>query len=450
MNNHILLAALRARYRVLLLILGLTVAVTAVVSLLLPRTYVARAAMLVDNKTEQSMSSGGDGHVRERVGYMQTQVDIITSRKVALRVVDDLALTTRPEARVLLEEAFEGPDALAERLADALLKRIRIDTSQSSVIHIEFRSASPQFAATVANAFARAYMDTALELRVGPSRQTAEWFDEQIKTLRENLEEAQARLADYQRAAGIVTAEERLDAEGLVAAGPPSGAAGGERPLRSAGAPREDAQAARRQQLRGELQRAEARLGELALGLGDNHPAFRKQQAEVDHLREELARIAAPPVPSVARVVETRPAPVAPQNRVAELRQYRQRVAVLTREVEISQRAYETALQRALDKKVESRASLTNLSVLAPATAPFRPARPRLLVNLALSGVIGTLLGLGAIYLMERFDRRVRSAVDLVNEWNIPLLVELRAAPADAGRRLAAPAGPSQALPHPG
>jgi capsular polysaccharide biosynthesis protein len=36
--------------------------------------------------------------------------------------------------------------------------------------------------------------------------------------------------------------------------------------------------------------------------------------------------------------------------------------------------------------------------------------------------VVGTLLGLSVVVLMEILDRRVRSAADLRDGWNVPLL----------------------------
>src|SRR5581483_11011554 len=56
-------------------------------------------------------------------------------------------------------------------------------------------------------------MDTVLELRVMPTRQAALWFDEQLKVLRNNLEQAQARLARYQSDKNIVATDERLDTD---------------------------------------------------------------------------------------------------------------------------------------------------------------------------------------------------------------------------------------------
>ena len=68
------------------------------------------------------------------------------------------------------------------------------------MLTIGYQGADPQFAAAVANAWAQAYIDTSLELKVEPARQYAGRFDGQNATLRADLEAAQKRLSDYQPA----------------------------------------------------------------------------------------------------------------------------------------------------------------------------------------------------------------------------------------------------------
>jgi succinoglycan biosynthesis transport protein ExoP len=98
---------------------------------------------------------------------------------------------------------------------------------------------------------------------------------------------------------------------------------------------------------------------------------------------------------------------------------------------------------------VEARASQTNIAVLDGATAPSRPVRPRLMLNLALAAAIGTLLGLGMATVLELLDRRVRSASDLANDWNVPLLGTLNAQ-RPAAYALLGPMSRAPALPKPG
>ena len=59
----------------------------------------------------------------------------------------------------------------------------------------------------VANAFAQGYIQTNLDLRVEPARQTNTWYEEQVKQLRAGLEAAQTALTEYQRSCGCCPRE---------------------------------------------------------------------------------------------------------------------------------------------------------------------------------------------------------------------------------------------------
>ena len=83
MNLNLFFSALRARFGVFALVLLTTVLAATVVSLLLPKTYRSTASLLVDAyKDEQSLTTVLIPQ-RERINYIQTQMDIITSKRVA-------------------------------------------------------------------------------------------------------------------------------------------------------------------------------------------------------------------------------------------------------------------------------------------------------------------------------------------------------------------------------
>jgi len=133
---------------------------------------------------------------------------------------------------------------------------------------------------------------------------------------------------------------------------------------------------------------------------------------------------------------------------VIELRAARNEALVLTREVETTQKAYEAALNRYLVNKVESGVRQTNVSVLNAATEPTRASKPKSLLNILLGFAVGIVLGLGAVFLLELLDRRVRSSEDLEEGLEAPLLATLQ--PWKPSHLLGAPtAGNHRALPSP-
>ena len=471
MSLHQYLLALRARFGVFALLVLATIAAATLVSLLLPKSFVATTSLLVDRKDDQSLGPGGQP-ARFQLGYLQTQVDIITSRRVAHKVVSDLKLAQSPAAREAFERETDGTGSIESWLVEMLLKKLKTDTSQSSVIQIMYASSDPRFAADVANAFAAAYTDTTLQLKIEPTKETAAWFDEQLKELRNNLEQNQAKLTAYHQEKGLVSIDERFDVESsrlnelstqLLQAQNQSFDSGTRRRqatshLANGASPETLPEILAQpfiQSVKTDLVRSETKLKELASQLGPNHPQYQRQFTEHAALKAKLDAEMMKVIGGVEnaarqnrdREEELRKALDAQRAQVMRLKEWRSTLAVLNRDVESAQKAYDSALQRAVVHKVDSRAKQTNIALLTPAIAPREAARPKIWLNIALSVVAGVMLGLTAVYLLESTDRRVRSRGDLESELNAPLLVVLDDVRSTAVPRLLGPG--SRSLPAP-
>lgn len=427
MKPDLLLAALRARYRLFLLIFAVTVLAATLISLVMPKTYVATVSLLVDGRDEQSMTSRNAPIERGRIGSLQTQVDILTGMQVARRVVADLRLGENAEFREKFEADAGGSGSFEEWLGQALRKEVKvIETSQSSVIRLSFPAREAKFAATVANAFAKAYVDIMLKLRTEPTRAASVWFDEQAVALRTDLERAQQRLAEYQQRKGIVASDERFDFENarLTELAKQVARAGS---LQADG-------------LAGGLAQAEARLREMAVELGPRHPQYLQQQALVEQLRAGL--VDRTPGPDSATYSRSRQAGLvaameAQRARVLQLKIARGELTVLEHDVALAQQTYDQAMQRLIASQIDSRASQTNVSIIDPAMPPVNPERPRVLLNIGLSALLGILLALAVVYLLEVSDQRVRRMVDLEGVPNVPILAVLnRWEPLEQGLRV--------------
>src|SRR5712675_3518251 len=117
------LLALRARLGVFAMLLVATVLAATAASFLLPKTYRATVSLLVDAKDEQSLSNGLPLILpQEKLSYLQTQMDIITSKRVARKVVQDLKLAESPSTRADFDKAG-GEGAIEEWLAENLLRK---------------------------------------------------------------------------------------------------------------------------------------------------------------------------------------------------------------------------------------------------------------------------------------------------------------------------------------
>jgi chain length determinant protein EpsF len=439
----------------------------------MPKTYVSSVSLLVDRRDEQQLAGASGLPPRQQQGYLQTQSDIITSHRVSKKVAQNLKLAERPEYQEAFARNTDGTGNIEDWIGSVLQKQLRVDTSQSSMIQIYFKAGDPQQAADTANAYAKAYTETALELRTEPTRDAAAWFDEQVKELRAGLEKSQARLSAYQKERGIFANDERFDLENLRLGELSTQLVQAQNANYEASARRRHAQEFMGRGatleslpevlahpfihgLKSELLRGEARLNELSSHLGPNHPAYQRQVTEVTGLREklngEMRKIVAG-VESAARQSSEREealkAAIAAQRaQVMALKEHRNEVAVLARDVETQQRIYDSAMQRYAVNKIDSQARQTNVATLNAAVAPNQPLHPKFALNFLLALVVGTMLGLGTVYAAETVDPVVRSRGDLESQLNLPLIGVLDDGQSSAGRRLL-PAPRHQALPSP-
>lgn len=452
MSLYQFLLAFRGRLGAFFVVLAATVLAGAVTSFLLPKSYEATVSLLVDAKDEQTLRNSirSIALPQERLSYLQTQMDILASRRVASKVVHDLNLAQDPSLRADFEKNAGGAGSIEDWLIRKVLSRFKVESSQSNVIRANFSSGDAYFSARVANAFAKAYTDTILELRVEPTREAAVWFDDQLKRLRANLEDAEAKLTEYHRKQGIVSADERLDVETARLTALSDQVVKAQQETSQWNSRERQAQKYAGQggsleslpdvldnpfiqRIKADLVLGEVKMQELATQYGSNHPQYQRQLSENRNLRERLnaeMRNIVAGIESSARQSRQREADVATamekqRARVLDLKEHRGEAAVLRRNVESAERAYDTAMQRFVENQVDSRANQTNVTVLSPAVAPTRPSHPNIVLNIAISVGVGAMLGIGMVILMEMSDRRMRSPVDLELRFDRPVLAVL-------------------------
>jgi succinoglycan biosynthesis transport protein ExoP len=442
MNVHQFLLILIARRKVILATLAVTVLLTLGFSLVQQKTYKATASVLLNYKGVDPLT-GLTMPGQLLPGYMATQIDIISSKNVALRVVDALKLATSAAVLAQFNATTDGRGNVRDWLADLLLKKLEIvPARESSVVEISFKGADPQFVSAVANAFADEYQRVTVLLKTEPMKKASTYFNEQTKLLRDNVETAQARLSKYQQEKGIVSLDfNRVDVElarlndlsqQLVAAqGQAIEASSRERMAHGPAVDSPDvANNVLIQNMRVGLASAEAKFSEVAQRLARNHPQYLSAKAEVDKMRADLKAA----LGSVSRSVgnnavvlrqregELRNALAAQKVKVLELNRARDELGVLLKDMDSAQRAFDAASQRLSQTKIEASSEQSDISVLNPAVPPMEPSAPRVLLNTLVSVLLGAILGIGISLLIEMLNRPIRSSSDLKDLLGIPVL----------------------------
>lgn len=434
-------AILRARRWVALGTFGAVLVLAIVANLLVSKTYRAETTIVIDTKPDPvaimampSMSSAT---------FVATQVDIMSSDRVALRVIRELKLTEAPGIREQWQQGGDQVGTIEQFLVDILQKGLEIKPSrESNVVSLSYISPNPAFSAAIANAFAQSYIQTTLELRADPAQNLKRFFDTQVQGARDTLEKAHERFSAFQREKGIIATDERLDIESSRLSELSSqltqmqaiSAESGSRQTEAQGSHGDRLQEVLNNPLvaglKADLARNETRLQELSQRLGDSHPQVMESKASIAELRlkidAETRRITGGVQTSNAinksREGQIRASLEAQRAKLLELKAVRDEGVVLQREVENSQRIYDSLVARMSQTGLEAQNTQSYAAVLTSAVPPTLASSPRVLRNMLLALVLGIWLAAVIVFVLELADRRVRRPVDVVTALGLPMI----------------------------
>ena len=195
-----------------------------VVALLTPPVYTGTSRVMVDTRQNNTLSQTNTQQVLSGLSTDQPtildQVQILTSRQLAGRVVDKLHLDLDPEyaghfakttllgylnplhyLRPSVDDQL-GPDErrqlLRDRTIDSFERRLTVSQVQlSTAIGIEFDSHDPAKAARVANAIADAYVEDQLNAKLEATQRATQWISSRLGKLAQDARLAEAALEKY-------------------------------------------------------------------------------------------------------------------------------------------------------------------------------------------------------------------------------------------------------------
>jgi len=185
--------------------LGATVA-----NQLLPKMYTAQTTIEIQGgdsasqfRLEQVQDLAGSLDTSER---LDTEIEILRSRDLALEVIQLLHLEsnpdfyplqngrpwdlTRPDYRHILVTVFLG-DIAVSRLGHTNILRIRVTSKK------------PELSSLIANALVDRYIEHSFRENYAATAKVSGWLDSKLSNLKANLEKSQARILDLQRDIGV-------------------------------------------------------------------------------------------------------------------------------------------------------------------------------------------------------------------------------------------------------
>ena len=209
----------RAVWRAKAWILGLAVgagALTFIVLSLLRPLYTSEARILIQDDASTAMQRGLDAQA------VQSQVQAIASRDLAVEVIKALDLTGNPAFAAdagtsAVERWWRGLGRGADRseedkAVDTFAEHLAVfPLATSSVIAIDYTSGDSGLAAQVANKLADVYIAWQRQAALEQTKDATAWLNAQIEVLRPKLAEAEAAVQQF-KASGSSGAEIKLRA----------------------------------------------------------------------------------------------------------------------------------------------------------------------------------------------------------------------------------------------
>lgn len=422
-----------------------TMAVTIVVTLLLPKTYTASSDVFLDYKGNDPINGRLFSPMMDE-SYMQTQLDMIKSQAVAEKVIDSLDLERTAAYRESVERQGEA------RAHSQLVKRINDQTlvvtrRSSRVIEVEYAADAPEQARDLANAVVRAYIDLNQQISSASARARREQYNAQLEHLRKEADSIQEKLTKYQQDVGILDPNERNDLQSrqlgdlmtsLIAVqnqqqeaqarknATDSLVRGG---LRIDELP-EVAQRPNINDLKSKLSDVNKRLSDIQDVLGPRHPKTLALISERDDIATRITREARSSLD--AQQIDARRLAMqeealrkevdSQRDKLLEQKKHRDTITSYQRQLDSVERVYNTALAKYDEILMASNINTFDLTVLRVAEVPSSHSKPLLLQNIAASILVGLALGFCLALLYELGQRRVRCEDDLVRGIHLPLI----------------------------
>ncbi len=455
-------------------IAGFTFAVTLLAVLIvfsLTPIYQATAVLQIEQEQAKVVSieeiygieGGGDS-------YLNTQYEVLKSRGVMEKVVQQLNLLDNPEFNTSLQPkpwyaeyinwrswfgltAPVNEDGQAERILnstiDALSGSVSVEpVRKTQIVKVHVLSSSPALAARIANAISDAYIGSYLEAKLSLTTSATSWMQQRLEELAGKLNTTEEALQDYREQENLVELEGVLTLANNEMRGLTNSLVELRQTLRVTGnifRQIEDGKASGQtdftalpavlshpliQELKQEESRFERRVQELSRRYGVKHPNMIAAQSELASIRGNIALevrqilsgIENEHIAARANEASLAQAVAEARQKVQEINRKQFRLQALERDVSTNKDLYDAFFKRIQETSATSDLQTANARIVDKAFNPRSPVKPKKRLIVVLSALLGLMVSSGMAFLLEMMNNTIRSAKDVEDKLNLPVL----------------------------
>ncbi len=472
---------IKKRRTIVLLFAFITIAIVLLATLSQTPKYSANVQILIERNYDTEIM--GRGYIPYDPEFYGTQFNLIQSRNVVSRVVEELKLDTRyrhyffkPESTSLIQpakdwlkatiksfipqgDADEIKTSTTESIQTTPLSDAQIITAMiqgglstkpianTKIAIISYTNENPAMAQLIVNHIAKAYMDEMLEIKMHATSYAIEWMTIKAKEEKKKLEASEKILQQYTRDHDIITVENKMTIvpQKLHEFSSQLSKAEAEMQqlkevylqIKNAGNDLEAIESIpvvtankTLQSLRDAILKSEQVIDELSKKYGHKHPMMIKAISERDNLvvekRHELKRI--------ERALENdyKLAQSKSRNLQELLDQTKQDLLnlkerfiqydILKRDVDTNHVLYDALIGRIKQQSATEQTQAINIWVVKKADLPEAPSSPRKKRNMMLALILGVFGGVGMAFFIEYLDNTIKSPSDIERRIGLPIL----------------------------
>lgn len=402
--------------------------VLASLILLMAPYYSGTAIVLVDPRQQRVLQSDAVlSGIGNDMAAVDSQVEVIQSAPIALKVISELKLDQDPEflpangiLEVLRSMVSDQSEGRARYVLSQFGRNLKVRRrGVTYILEIEFLSRSPEKAARIANAIANAYVELQAGAKSSATSEASKWLGDRLTDLRQQARDAEAAVVRYKEEKGLAnTGDKRSVVEQQLA--------DTNQQLTVARLRVEEVRARVKQiekaasdpaaknslvdalsspviaALRAQYAVAAKNSAELAQSLGPLHPAIKTSDAELAAINRqidmEISRLslgvrheldaAQERERSLEAVLKKLKTAVSSDDQLAV------RLHELERESEAAQAILQRSLARYKETKEQEGVQTVEVRVISPAAVPLTSNGPNRKLLLAMAAIASALLGL--------------------------------------------------------
>lgn len=436
---------IRDNYKLFLIVFAATLGLMILYTLNATPVYTAKASVMLDQRKRQVLQ--GMDEVMSRLpsdsSVVDTEVEILGSSQMAYDVATRVGLVPN------LDPGKMTPDQLrhtSDVVQEVIRNREIARSGLTYIINVYFTSPDPMRAQAVANAFAQAYLDSQVDVRVQENEKARAHLRREIAQLQAKVKQADVDVAAYKATMGLnstasgTLVEQEISSYNQALAMARAQAAEDSQRLASArmqmGRGIEqlgDGASMGLMQLRSQQASASARVAELQTRYGSDHPEMMAAQQQLHEINRAvmaesnrtIASLETQAAASSGRVAALASKLASTEGELARAGTASVRLRELESALEAPKALLAAYQGRLAVISTQSGTEQPDARLVAPAALPLRPSAPSWPANIILGIGLGAILGMITVLIRHIFSGGMASPAEVESTFGVDFLAAL-------------------------